>query len=433
MNPKSIALFLMASMLFLASAYAYDPTIYLTAERHVLNKGEILGTIVEINHENIDYYVVKINVGDKLAGLIPLKKDKQEIVTGKTTTKQLFQVTEFLIKYKDYLDSLKESSTPWYISNYTVMSNLTVFLDEKYDNLTLVETTIKSSESKALTEQLKSSTSNLKNKTLEVSSMLKDAADSESAFINKPKTGGEQELVDSLTYVFDAILELDSLILDYKVSLNKLKGLIASDDLDLSTKQSLTATLKFPQDLSIIGNWASYTPQLKSGISSLLSESIKEADNVSKNLDLRLKMEIAYSEIYADDAKLKKDIGEDYSTLSKSANLILSKDYYDKWKNQELAKKFKASWDKVNIYYGKMQYDDAIKSAKEAKQQAISIVAEGYLVIEPKPQPNYTLLIEGLAALLVLVAILYAVRNRKKFSGFLNKDEEDDVQVYNFK
>jgi len=164
-----------------------------------------------------------------------------------------------------------------------------------------------------------------------------------------------------------------------------------------------------------------------------LSESIKEADNVSKNLDLRLKMEIAYSEIYADDAKLKKDIGEDYSTLSKSANLILSKDYYDKWKNQELAKKFKASWDKVNIYYGKMQYDDAIKSAKEAKQQAISIVAEGYLVIEPKPQPNYTLLIEGLAALLVLVAILYAVRNRKKFSGFLNKDEEDDVQVYNFK
>lgn len=420
-------------LLFLASAHAYDPTLYLTAERHLLNKGEVLGTIVEINHDQADYYVVRINSGDKLAGLIPVKKDKQEIVSGKASIQQLLQVTEFLIKYKEYLDSLKESSTSWYISNYTVMSNLTVFLDEKYDNLTLVESAIKSSESMVLSEKLKADTLNLKNKTLEVSNMLKEAADIESSFINNPKTGGEQNLVDSLADAFDAILKLDSLILEYKVSLNKLKGLIASEDLDLSTKQSLTATLKFPQDLSIIGNWASYTPQLKSGISSVSGESITEADTLSKNLELRLKMEVAYAEIYSEDPKLKKGIGDDYPNLEKTANLVLSKDYFEKWKNQELAKKFKTSWEKVTIYNNKMQYDEAIKSAKEAKQTAISIVAEGYVVIDPTPKPNYTLLIEGLAALLILVAILYAVRNRKKFSGFFNKEEGEDVQVYNFR
>ena len=78
-------------------------------------------------------------------------------------------------------------------------------------------------------------------------------------------------------------------------------------------------------------------------------------------------------------------------------------------------------------------YTESARFAEKAKTNAVSVIKQGfYEPVEEPAGPDYEMLITGIVIIILSIAVLYVVRNRKKLSKFVSGEQGEEEYEYEF-
>lgn len=435
-SKSSIALITALMLLFFSvKIFAYDPTLYVTNNTHLLitEKNETANESIEIKDADKYYYVVVIYSGKDISGYVALNRDKEEIITKAVTIRNLFETTAFIKEYLELKNAItKNPSIQWFITEYLKAKGIAQMLENKKQDLTLIDMQLKNAEANSIISSMKDKLDIMSFSLELISEEMKKATTLESSFINNPETGKQNELVNAIKNIADEIIEIESIASEYNADRTILTGIINWTTLDLETKHSLIALSALPNDFqqTVIYSWFSNASTLRDSMDTLLEKSLKDGITKSEAFLLRVKRSNAMDAIYFDDLKLKKSLGEEYSSLKKTADIILYAENKEKWVNQADLSLFEEQWKKTLYYLQKADYENAIIFAEKAKTTAIKIVSAGLKEEQQKPIIRQDLAIQIIIVLIALLVFIFIAKNWKNFFG--KKREPERVEVYEY-
>lgn len=435
-NILLMALIFLTCIFFSNPIHAYEPTAFIINETNLLSTGESLGEYLEITLDDESYYVVKVLVAEEFVGFIALQKEKEEVIEGEVTVKQLFKTTDFIIQYSEFKKEVKENPyADWFITKGKIAKNLADSLKNEENDLVIVDNQLNDPTASEMISELKTLLATLATKTLLLAESMNNANNLEISFLSKPYVDGELELNLSLQEVFSSATELDADFIEYQSKTDSLKKYIGQLDLPIESKKSLNNVLDLPENFGLISSWAYNASDFENSIDAVYNKASSNAIDLTNAFKIRLEMAETYSVLYGENSQIKKEFGSKYESIEKAVSFILSPENFYKWQRQDLVSKMQKDWQDAEKFFKKNQFDKAKNSANKAKSNALSLHKAGFIAEEPTEQPliNYELLFTGVLAIIILLIVLILIRRRKKLAEFLKKEEEEGVDVYKWK
>ena len=203
-------------------------------------------------------------------------------------------------------------------------------------------------------------------------------------------------------------------------------------DLDIDSKRSLLALTELHPDFDVVGQWAGQGPTIQSSINSVFDTVAARPSDWVKGFEVRTARAEAFTAIYTVDNELFDLATEnnfDFDSLEKAALLILDSKNINKWENQAEVGKLEKSWRATKSFFNESDYTNAIEKTAESKESVKKIVEAGLVQLMPRGI-DYDLLFTGITLIIVLIVILYVIRNREKFKRFLSKEKAEEVEAY---
>lgn len=436
MDSVKFCIFCLFSLLFSLFTFgiSYEPDKYLVNETHLLEQDETLENVLTIKHNEEEYYVVQITYKGKTNSYIALKKFEKKIVENEVLNKQLFQTAEFYIEYQEFKSKVRDNpALIWFIVKWGEVSTISNKIANEGLELDLIRSTLESSSGNEIISQMESMLEAIKT-TLDVLKNKMSSTDTkEGSFLTSPTAGEEKELKDAIIECYSYLESLHLLNQDYESLQQQLAIAIADDpDLDRETKQQLNKTADLPEEFTEIEKWynSAQNMQLKKTMENIYFNSSSASSNYAKKIGTRLKRNYTFNVLYGEDPDLKKKTDNKYSSLKEAFDVMQGEELRDLWVEQEKLSEFFQEWKRAEAKFNLGDYDRALEAAGKAKKNAIAVYSAGLIEIDGK-QIDYSTLITGVVLIIILITILYIIRNRGKLKSFISGSEEEERVVFN--
>jgi hypothetical protein len=146
------------------------------------------------------------------------------------------------------------------------------------------------------------------------------------------------------------------------------------------------------------------------------------------NLALRIKRNTAGHALNDIDSDFKQKTENKFDSLAQAATVILSNDYSSLWKNQDALASFSDNYSQAKSFFDKGNFDMSINFSAKAKANAVTVLKDGF--IEQRPTIDWTLWIYFAIGIVVLFAIIFALRNRGKLSALVQPQQEgEEIEI----
>ena len=422
-------------LLFLCShvvAVEYDPVQFVTKQTHMLRENETIGNVKEIELDGKVYYVVQITANKDITGYIALERFEKKVVSQAVKSKRLFQTMHFLYLYRKLQERVNDNPNYiWFLVEDKKIPTIKQALEtEKYELAAVpqaVASDYVSEKVPALTSKLDEIISELEN----LKECMLDTTSFEDEFGNNPKAGDEKILKEKLIFCFEILERTFRKKEEYKTILTQLRVDIAGDpNLDIETKKSLQKILEMPEEAHTIDMWYTSATNMsfKENIENAYLSAVEDSSAFAKKLEIRLKRDECYRFMYEENEKLEKETNNDLMTLKAAYDVIMDEKYYEKWLNREQLKEFKTNWAKAVSNLEKEDYDNALRYAKKALNNAIAVYKDGFFQQDETGNISDALLKVLLVIASILIGILiikYVMKRKGQLFGMSGGDYEE--------
>jgi len=370
-----------------------------------------------------------VTSGSDVITYFPVSSETGLLSDSRAVNRGLFEVADNLRELQLLKSSLSAGTgVEWLFTQkyQTIFNETALNLNDGIFSLNTVETTLKDNHVEGDVSGLRSSLRQMSLSSSELSAKISEAYSAENSFVTAPSEDNLSAMKGSYAKVFDLISALNSSSLAYQTGLTKLKNAISVSSLDAQTKSQLEPLLRLPQGLGALRNYNLGATQLKQALDARFSSSSLRIDSLLEQLDERIAKNNVHRLIYTSNATLAKETG--FDSLSKAQATILAPENKGLWENQPKVNELESDYKNAADYYSKRQFAQAQKSAVRAIDDAVSVYKKGRKTA-PTASTDISrdLLFKAAGILLVLLAILYVVNNRKKVGEMVTgKAEEID-------
>ncbi|MCX6799265.1 MAG: hypothetical protein NTW59_04185 [Candidatus Diapherotrites archaeon] len=438
MNKRiALALAALAVLFFAGSALAIsgqDAVNFAKKENNFLYDGETSEIFpnTNISFGNSDYWVIAVLNGSNLATFVPVKDDKQPALAAGALARRELIKTAYVLRYEQSLHDSGAQQGLWLFdaTNVKFFSDLGGDLKNERVDLTTIgaslgEYPLLQDETDALKAQLE----DLYPLAEEISKELLDTIAFESDFVGSPDTNKLNSFHEKFDGCFDLMDDLEDGRKDYSADLDKLSQAIALTSLPIETKQSLNRLAAVPTSFQQFGSKATIATDLRQKIGKVFADASANVDAMVEDLVTREKRNTAYQALYGSSDELLGKTGQ--NSLNALISLLQSEDNIYRWSEQGKLADAQENWAKAVSFYSTGKYQFVQQYADKARTAGLAVYEAG---IPEEPSPiNTDLLFTGIAALIAVVIIIYAVRNREKLKGLIERGGgEGEVRVYDF-
>ncbi len=425
----AVAAFLL--LVFFFGVQAYEPTNYITTKTHLLGQGERATESATISHNGKDYYVVKVELNGEFSGFIALDKKQERVIENEdVTVKKLFQTAKFALDYSEFKAQVESNpSLTWFLLSTNIVRNIARLLEDEKNDLDIIANQLNDMEATKKVFEMKAKLDEMSSMLLELADKMDEANSLESTLNQKSErleTAIESDLKNSLIDVFTMLREIDNSAVEYNTELKALQRIISSSGLNAESQKSLIGYSKPPNDFQLIGNWASSIEGLKEGIESVYDNAIASSLSLVQSFNKRIEKAKAFEVLFAEDSDLFKKTNNTYKSVKNAAESMLGSELKDKWKNQESIALLETNWNKAQAYFEKGDYEKAKSFGLKAKKNIIDIFEEGLEPEHLEPKYRWDLLITGSILIIIALIIIYALKNRRKIAGLVQKEETEE-------
>ncbi len=429
-SPLVLGLLLLFCAGYALAATSVDALNFVVNSNYFLYDGETYTPPnVPVKYEGKGYWVVPVTSGSDVITYFPVSSETGLLSDSRAVNRGLFEVADNLRELQLLKSSLSAGTgVEWLFTQkyQTIFNETALNLNDGIFSLNTVETTLKDNHVEGDVSGLRSSLRQMSLSSSELSAKISEAYSAENSFVTAPSEDNLSAMKGSYAKVFDLISALNSSSLAYQTGLTKLKNAISVSSLDAQTKSQLEPLLRLPQGLGALRNYNLGATQLKQALDARFSSSSLRIDSLLEQLDERIAKNNVHRLIYTSNATLAKETG--FDSLSKAQATILAPENKGLWENQPKVNELESDYKNAADYYSKRQFAQAQKSAVRAIDDAVSVYKKGRKTA-PTASTDISrdLLFKAAGILLVLLAILYVVNNRKKVGEMVTgKAEEID-------
>jgi len=427
MNSRNLLVLGLLALL-IVPAFSYEPEVFIAKETHLLGDDELAGDNISIAKGETDYFVVQITVSNKTIGYIALDKFEKKVIENEVLNKQLFQTAEFISEYQKFKLNVSENpALIWFVVNWGEVNTVSNKISNEELELQLIASELNSSEGLDIVGDMGELLSAIKTNLEVLKNKMSGADASEGSFLTTPVVSGDRDLKDSVVEAAGYLEQLHELNLQYETLQQQLAIAIAGDpDLSIETKQQLNKTANLPDEFQKIEKWwtSAQQMQLAKTMNSIYQNAAASSSTFASHIQNRLKRQETFIVLYEEDLDLKKKTNGDYVSLRQAFDSMNSEELKDYWLEQEGLGEFFQQWNIAESKFNKGDYDRSLEAANQAKKAAVAVHSAGLISI--KPGPDYGTLITGIALIIILLVILYVVRNRGRLAGFVGGAEEEE-------
>ena len=433
MYRKFIIALMLAALLFPASAYAaeyFSALDFITGES-LLEPHESARMLIEskISDGDDEYWVVPVFIADSFTEFIGVKYDLGDFLPadGDVTLRSLFKTGYIMLNYESIKTQLAQDAEKWLFSTVNVqfMLDLSNALgNESFDLATVRNELTASPELQSDVDLLQSQLTSLKTKAAGLAVKITIATDFEFEFFRNPGTGEINSLKTQFNDTFALLAGLKSAVDTYESDLDKLRQKIATLDFDVQTKQSLNSLIASPDRLRRIPTFNTNATLLQSRIETIYSDGLSKAPQFASGFESRIERNTAYKAMYVFNSSLFEKTDGTLTILIDAYESLLADDQTYLWKDQESVQSLRENWKLAEQYFADKKYSLAVESAGYAEKNAIDIYKLG--IQEPEETGiNVDLLINGAVLIIVLIIIIYALRNRGRLASVVSKGDTE--------
>lgn len=430
--PFAFCLALLFATMQNAFAIEYDPIQFITKQTYMLRENETADKFIVISYENTPYYVVQINANDAVVGYIALEKFNKKVVEEKIKSKLLFQTAEFIARYTDFKKEVNDNpSYIWFILKYNDVPTIKQKLENEKLELSLIAQTLSNYDGISKANALSSMLDVIIAELSQLHEKMLDTVSFESQFLKEPVAGEEGQLKEKLLDSYETLEAIFKDKQDYESLLLQLKIDIANDpELDRDTKKQLNETADLPDEAKEIDKWytSATNMQFKENLESIYLDSSDKSTSYAEQVTLRLKRDECYRFIYEENTELEKKTNNELMSLDGAYRLIVDESNYDRWKERTALKELKTSWAKMLSNLEKEDYDGALENAKIAMNKAIEVYNGGFFNEDGGTEIDYNLIFQATIVIIVILMVIYAIRNRKKLVSLVSGEENEEIE-----
>jgi hypothetical protein len=433
-----LPLLLLALLVLLGGCFAVsgaEAVNFVEKTNHFLFEGEYaeIYPVVRISHNGQKYWVVSVLSGGSITGFIPVEDSKEmRLPEGKLARKRLVKTAHYLRLY-DKLKGDFSRQGAWVLKNtdidfFNALAN--ELKSERVDLTTIGSELGGYSSLQIMVAGLREQLDSLRSLAEETAAKMGEFKGLESDFFSKPDTNSLDDFVGALDAVFRSVESFDSARAAYLADLDELKQGIAQTELGVESKRSLNALASVPLKMIEASSRITNALNLQEKTDEAYSTAMNQSDDFVQNLAVREKRSTAWLAIYGFDNDIIEAVKlQGVNSLQSLVELILDESYLYQWREQNTVSMLQESWSKTTAYFDNGSFDSAKQFAEKSKKQALKIFKGGFA--EPEKPINTDLLISGVVLLIVVLFILYAVRNREKLSSLIIQPEsEEEVPIH---
>jgi hypothetical protein len=426
-------LLIMALLLLLgqvSSISAQDTINFATKQNNLVYPGEIPEVFpnVRLNHKGRHYWVVTFLSSDSLTGFAPvLDSSSPELPDSKIARRELIK-TAYVLRYEQKLDTSSRQQQTWLFdaASAKFFNDLSMDLKNERVDLTTVKASLGDypglqSQVDSLNEQLE----DIYPLAGEISDSLQASNAFNASYVAGPDTNRLREFQDSFQAVFDLVAGLDALRAVYLQDLDALRQAIAVTDLPFETKQGLNSLANIPNSFQQFSSKSDNAIYLEEKLAEVFDNAFAKVDGLVSDLETREVRNTAFQALFGRDDEILEETGE--GSLGNLFGVLLDEQYIFLWNEQEDLAKAQEDWEKAKAFYEAGSFDQAEDYAIRAKKPALKVFEGGLSQEEPVFDPTF--LFGGAILLIVLLIVLYLLRNRDKIADLVSSREEE-VQLH---
>ena len=430
----SLALILVIFASYVSADFSSQDAVNHVTGEYYLDDGEaaIIFPEVKIKHDKKPYWLVSVTSNHALVDFIPLSVSSLELPAKSITQRTLFKTAYFLREFTKLDEDYSWDSDAWLFtsSNSKFMLNLSNELATEKIDLSSVKTEL--SEYSGLKNDVDSLISKLTlmsatSNTLanEINSVIETKSD----YINEPDTNATVDLISEMEDTFETLEKLDKSRKEYEDNLRSFHLEVSQlTEIPLSTRKFITSVSAVPLRFSRINVLAINAAQREEKINEIYNTAVSKTEVYQGNLETRTKKNSVYNSVYAVDTDLSEETG--FTSLSQGVETILHEDNRYLYAEDVKVIELETRWNTLNSYLRTKKYDLAESIIPEIRNYVISIYNAG---VKKDDEIDTSLLFYVGAGLLIIIAIIYVIRNRSKFVSLMrldeNTDEKEEVEL----
>lgn len=417
-------------LLFMQGVYSISSLEAQTvAERYLIAKESTeIRPIKLVDYGKDSYWIVAIlSAPDSISVFVPVNAKTGALAEKEAAQRKLFEAAYVLRA----VDAIRNSSNPFIstkrASDMDDLGSVLNNQESQIENSIMKDVNLPNSIINSAIS-LKAKTSALMLLTGGIAGKLRGAYNKESAFAQNPSVEALTDLKAGYDAVFEEVASLSETALAHQQASEQLYNLLLNPELDISEykAQLYQSYAKLPYKYSSIVEFIGDSDSAKRYFGQAFSEASTKGALVD-NLRTRMQMADARDALYADDSALREKTGNNYSKLSEAADYMLAQERKWRWAAQSEVEKLKEYWGKAKSYYEQGKYDFAVEYAEKAKKAVIAIHNEGFSEESPTLLDT-NLVMWIIIGLVVLLAALFLIANRRKLQGMLAPKEEEGAQ-----
>ncbi len=430
------ALSLLFVLFFVSSCFAAtstDALDFVGRQNYFLEDGEQheLNPNTKISYNEKDFWVVSVFLGDAVTFFVPLEDDKElELANGEITRRKLVE-TAYSLQLLQKVKSLFLNQGKWVFSqgNSSFFNNLSLYFKEKKGKLEIVRGDLSSfPEIQELFPSADSKLDSLSALSQQLSVSLSETVNTEATVFAEPDVNSVSALIDSYDSGLELVFELNQVFSELSNEISDISNSIARSDLDSATKFQMNETISVSDNFGYVSSWNQSALQISSSLAQIESKASKDSDTFLQVLSIREKKNEAAHFLYSPKESISEKTENSYESLAGLASALLGDPNSGFFEDQEAFAELDDNWRKATKFYAEAKYDIAIDYGKKAEKNSLSVFQAGYA--QPDTDiVNEELLITGLAILIVLLIIIYGIKNREKIFSLSNPGGDEDVEI----
>lgn len=423
----SLALILVVFASYVSADFSSQDSINHVTGEYYLDAGEaaVIFPEVQIKHDKKPYWLVSVTSNNALVDFIPLSVSSLEVPEKSITQRTLFKTAYFLREFTKLNDDYSWDSDAWLFTsaNSKFMSDTADELTAEKIDLSSVKTEL--SEYLSLTNDvdsliskltLMSATSNT------LSNEIISIIESKSDYFNKPDTNATVDLISEMEDTFETLEILDESRKEYEDDLRSFHLEVSKlTEISISTRKFITSVSAVPIRFSRINVLAINAVQREEKINEIYNTAVSKTEVFQGNLETRIKKNNVNNSVYGVDIELSEETG--LTSLSQGVETILHEDNRYLWAEDIKVSGLETRWNTLNSYLRTKKYTLAESIIPEIRDNVISIYTAG---IKIDDEIDTSLLFYVGAGLLIIIAVIYVIRNRSKFVSLMRLDENTD-------
>lgn len=417
-----------------AAVSASDAVIFVSEDRHFLGKNDTVEQpTVAITHAAKKYWMIPVLHGTDVATFIPVLASETTVSTQKAVNDQLFSTAQFLRSYLNYKNGLAAKNTKWFLAsdNQLIISDLSTGLNDAIYRLNIVKTDYSAgaADITAMQNQLVS----MSQSASDLSQAIFEFVQAESQFVAEPDTAKISSVPDAQKAANEKLFALESEARDYQTKVSNLKLKISKSTLPADKKSNYIKLIDPPASLytigsTSIGNWVILANEAQTQVQGIYTQAKSKdfLDSSTTGLDERVAQDRAYSALFGldDDFKTKTR----YPSLDTAIKDITSDDKKNTWVNTDQLQQAADNFQKASDAFDSRQFDVAVTLAAKAKTNVQRVISDGTIDPTP-PDTTYENLLNVAIVVLVLVIVLYFLKNRNKIVGAITPASNSETGV----